>query len=511
MKSILILICIFYSCNLFGQEIQNNEPFIIKGEVIGESKNTKLHLSQFNAVTISFKDKFDILHFDTTHLDKNGKFYLKSYNIKKPTSITLSIYQYGYSIYAAPGYDLSVKLIVTEEGNHIFKLTGKGAESYKYTEVFDSIPYWNTTFELNSYSMKEFDFLKKMNKIERCRDSIANLVFDNDSTNDRYLPYISKITRLDNSIAKLEGLLHYVCAQRYNDKKVSAFVRNNFDTAFFENPSKKEYLESSVFRYAVNSKYQFLNYLLRCFNIKDTTPVIQGLREGCSLEKVNRVFTGEVRAYILYHLMSEPINYFSDIRSVEDLRKFKVKISPYFSSLSDYYKKELDTKFAEREIYLSKMEDGIAKEEEIKAKKYIGKPAPAFKLKSEAGKKYDLTNFKGKVVILNLWSSWCDICRNENKSFNELFHKYENNPRIAFISIAVFDTFNDWKSVLKEDKASGIQLFDKDREVFNSYINKHVPKFILIDKQGNIANFMAPKPSKGNDLEKLIIQELEKQ
>ena len=82
MKSILIIVCIFFnSCNLFAQEIQNNEPFIIKGEVIGESKNTKLYLSQFNAVTISFKDKFDILHFDTTHLDKNGKFYLKSYNI----------------------------------------------------------------------------------------------------------------------------------------------------------------------------------------------------------------------------------------------------------------------------------------------------------------------------------------------------------------------------------------------------------------------------------------------
>jgi cytochrome oxidase Cu insertion factor (SCO1/SenC/PrrC family) len=43
-----------------------------------------------------------------------------------------------------------------------------------------------------------------------------------------------------------------------------------------------------------------------------------------------------------------------------------------------------------------------------------------------------------------------------------------------------------------------------------AYIEEHVPKFILIDRQGNVVNFMAPKPSKGEELEKLIMQELKK-
>jgi len=64
--------------------------------------------------------------------------------------------------------------------------------------------------------------------------------------------------------------------------------------------------------------------------------------------------------------------------------------------------------------------------------------------------------------------------------------------------------------VLKEDRPEGIQLLDKDRVVLNAYIEEHVPKFILIDKEGNVINFMAPKPSKGDELEKLIILELNK-
>jgi hypothetical protein len=41
-------------------------------------------------------------------------------------------------------------------------------------------------------------------------------------------------------------------------------------------------------------------------------------------------------------------------------------------------------------------------------------------------------------------------------------------------------------------------------------IDEHIPKFVVIDKKGNIVNFMAPKPGSGNDLEYIIKQEIEK-
>ena len=61
------------------------------------------------------------------------------------------------------------------------------------------------------------------------------------------------------------------------------------------------------------------------------------------------------------------------------------------------------------------------------------------------------------------------------------------------------------------DRPVGIQLFDADQAVYESYIDEHIPKFVVIDKQGNVVNFMAPKPSNGDELENLIKQEIEKQ
>jgi peroxiredoxin len=177
--------------------------------------------------------------------------------------------------------------------------------------------------------------------------------------------------------------------------------------------------------------------------------------------------------------------------------------------LTGTYKKAIDSKFSEQEALIYDNEERVALKEANNAKAFIEKPAPLFELKSNTDQTYSLANFKGKVVLLNLWSSWCDLCREENKTFSKLIQKYKKDQRIAFVSIAVYDKLDAWQKILKEDQPEGIQLFDKDRVVLNAYIEEHVPKFILIDKEGNVVNFMAPKPSKGDELEKLIKKELE--
>ena len=140
----------------------------------------------------------------------------------------------------------------------------------------------------------------------------------------------------------------------------------------------------------------------------------------------------------------------------------------------------------------------------------IDKPAPPFILKNISDKTYKLEDFKGKVVLLDLWSSWCDLCRVENTALRKLYRKYMNDKKIAFIGIGVLDAFDDWEHAVKKDRPAGIQLFDKDKAAYDSYIDEHIPKFVVIDKKGNVANFNAPKPSSGDDLKKLIESEIEK-
>ena len=141
---------------------------------------------------------------------------------------------------------------------------------------------------------------------------------------------------------------------------------------------------------------------------------------------------------------------------------------------------------------------------------HVGKPAPLFTLESNLGETFSLESFKGKVVYLDLWASWCGPCRAETPSFKILYNKFKDNKQIAFLSIAVHDGINEWRKAIEEDKPDWTQLLDKDGVVWKSYVANAIPKFILIDKKGNIVDFDAPRPSSGEEIEKLLNKEIAK-
>jgi thiol-disulfide isomerase/thioredoxin len=123
---------------------------------------------------------------------------------------------------------------------------------------------------------------------------------------------------------------------------------------------------------------------------------------------------------------------------------------------------------------------------------------------------HSLADYKGKVVYLDVWASWCTPCRAETPKLKALYEKYKNDDRIVFLSIAVSDRIDNWKKAVEDDKATWTQLYDKGTTIQDSYKANAIPKFILIDKQGNIANPDAPRPSSGAVIEKLLQQEMEK-
>ncbi|MDB5557011.1 MAG: TlpA family protein disulfide reductase, partial [Rhizobium sp.] len=191
---------------------------------------------------------------------------------------------------------------------------------------------------------------------------------------------------------------------------------------------------------------------------------------------------------------SEIIN---EVESIEGLNEYKSLFEPYISTFTNNsFKESIASTFTAKEAELIRTQ--------------IGKPAPNFTLQSNLGNSHSLKDFKGKVVYLDLWASWCGPCREETPSFKLLYDKYKNDNRIAFIGIAVHNGINEWKKALEIDKPEWLQLFDKDETVWKAYVANWIPKFILIDKQGNIVNFDAPRPSDGKKLEELLKQEMAK-
>ncbi len=136
-----------------------------------------------------------------------------------------------------------------------------------------------------------------------------------------------------------------------------------------------------------------------------------------------------------------------------------------------------------------------------------GMPAPEFSFPDRNGKMVSLSDFKGKLVYVDVWNTYCSGCLREFPKLEKLMEKYKGKP-IVFIGISYDSDEKLWKKTMKEKGLHGIQLFANGwRTQFGKdYLVYANPRFILIDKEGNFINAKAPKPS-GN-IEELIEQHL---
>jgi peroxiredoxin len=115
-----------------------------------------------------------------------------------------------------------------------------------------------------------------------------------------------------------------------------------------------------------------------------------------------------------------------------------------------------------------------------------GHSAPSFVLKDAGGKPISLTAYKGKVVLLNFWATWCAPCRIEMPRFEEFSNKYQSRGLVV-IGVSLDD--GGWKTVqpaLAKLKITYSVVLG-DSKVSNSYgMADLLPVTFLIDRTGKI-------------------------
>ena len=111
--------------------------------------------------------------------------------------------------------------------------------------------------------------------------------------------------------------------------------------------------------------------------------------------------------------------------------------------------------------------------------------APDFSLDNMSGKKVTLTQFRGKVVILNFWSIWCGPCLAEMPSLNKLYLEFKDKG-IVVIAVAEDPAEKPVKSYVQEKSIAFPILMDRDKKVYFKYSLFGIPVTFLIDKKGVI-------------------------
>ncbi len=108
-----------------------------------------------------------------------------------------------------------------------------------------------------------------------------------------------------------------------------------------------------------------------------------------------------------------------------------------------------------------------------------------FTLNDIDGKAISLSDYRGKVVLLEFWGTWCPPCRQSVPELQQLHERMEGED-FKIIAIAINDKLNKVRKFAEENKVTYTIVLD-DKDVDDVYRVHTIPTTMLLDKEGNIA------------------------
>ena len=106
-----------------------------------------------------------------------------------------------------------------------------------------------------------------------------------------------------------------------------------------------------------------------------------------------------------------------------------------------------------------------------------------------------MADFRGKYKFIDLWATWCAPCKAEIPYLQELEVEFQGEE-IEFVSISIDENRKKWKEYVREHQLGGVQLWAGDWSRLPEELHVgSIPRFILIDKEGNWVDTEALRPS----------------
>lgn len=141
-----------------------------------------------------------------------------------------------------------------------------------------------------------------------------------------------------------------------------------------------------------------------------------------------------------------------------------------------------------------------------------GQPAPSFTLTSIEGEEVSLEDFKGKVVYLDFWASWCGPCMREVPFAKELKKRFEGENDLVFLYVSVDEDEEAWRRTVAQQEIQGVHVNVKGmrHDIAQLYNVQGVPSFFIIDRNGMIHNNNPSRPS-GNTIDQELREVLDEQ
>lgn len=420
---------------------------------------------------------------DSLMINKNGDFLFKPGKIREPQTAYFQIRKkVSFSLFLAPGYDLNLQSDARDQESffHSLQITGEGAKTNEYWRQYYLL-YENRIKPLTDawYNIPLNKFVKEgleKPNLDSFSIAISKTIFGPENK-DPFKNTFKKNSLEDLTWTKPRLLFQYSYMNDLSTPTIDSLIKLTIPPHLLV--SDDRYINNSLYKEVVS--FLYLNHLLDKELLVNKS-VLESTTKR-KLQIADSLYNDLTKDYVLDHVIQSAIGETFSFNELQMLKSFTSKIK------EDSLRKDL-----------------IAQNEKRKAEIEIiskGKPAPVFNLPDTNGNMHNLANFKGKVVYIDLWASWCGPCKLEMPFLKEMRLEYKDK-NIQFISIAVKDEAGRKRRIqfINQLQLNWMQLEDQNDFVWNKYKITSIPRFILIDKEGRIIDFDAPRPSDKDVLRK---------
>jgi len=396
---------------------------------------------------------------DSIITDSNQNFSY-TLQINAPQYIDFKYRRKIYPLYIYPGD--SIQLIYDDENTtKPFNFSAGKTNASDYLIKMTSFKETSATFSDLLYEMNIDSFLIKsnitkyemMNMLDTCSESIQD---ENFITNE----------------AKRINLLFYNLNFRYNDyftyfsEDTLALAKVNFfKFADDLNINDEDALGFEAYPTAI---VNYINYQVDESQVETHEALVKQ-----QIELVNKQIENQaVKEAVLYQIISDYGRYNG------------------FEGIEQAYQDFIHE--ADDEHRIVNLKHLYQKWDKIKQ----GNVAPDFSYPDINGDSISLADFRGEILYIDVWATWCGPCRAEIPAFTKLVDEYRNEA-IQFLSVSVDENKTAWIKFIEEEAPSWPQSFTGGWvcSICKDYFIKGIPRFILIDAEGKIIDATAPRPS----------------
>lgn len=429
---------------------------------------------------------------DSVLVNPDGTFNYTTTKIKGPFRANLTNRkQIQIQLFLAPGYNLQLNADVKDYQTARKTLTCKGLGSKTNS-------YWiEILANYKPDTVKKPDTAKWVNKDEDTyiahlkgfskQGEVFNKTFSADNQ-EPYANYFKQSLLLDKKFSPFVDIYgQYAYAHEYKWEQIEKMITKLGQKALLEEFKDEKNLTSSTFSYLL-TQYPFYCDIYNAF---PSDSLIKN-KGSYSLYLGARFYKGKIYDYYASYEIAGRLG------SLYKLEDFK-KLQPYLEKIEDPELK-------------NKIKILVASRTKAATSLQVGASSPLFNLADTSGKFYQLSAMKGKVIYIDLWASWCGSCKAETPHLKKIYDQLKNNDKIQIISIAAFDAKNRARryDIIKKDQMNWLQLEDTDDSFAKSYQASFIPRFIIIDKKGNIVDSDAVRPSNPEKLMAILNREISK-